>query len=141
MKDRKLGRNEFNEIVMKNGLGMSADDCDRFTGYHEKVKPGDIPVVVQQEKLNAEYLLKTDRVNELTAEFIRTMKKQVAHEFEDGPGEVNMYEWLRTLMFVASTTAAVSNAASPPVKDWLRKSFLQLDQYRFTNLRSGAIKF
>lgn len=119
MKDRKLGRNEFTEIVVKNGFGLSVEDCDKFTGYHEKVKPGQIPVVVQQEKLNAEYLLKTDRVNELTAEFLRTMNKQVAHKFEDGPGEINVYEWLRTLMFVASTTAVVSYVGSLSVRDRL----------------------
>lgn len=105
LKDRKLGRNKFTEMVVTNGFGLSADDCEKFCGYNEKVEPGKIPAVVRQEKLNAEYLLKTERVNELTAEFISVFRKQVADTFADEPGQVNLYEWLRTIMFTASTTA------------------------------------
>lgn len=105
MKDRKLGRDKFTEQVVVNGLGLSAEECERVNEFHKVLKPGEISANVQQERLNTEYLIKTERVNELTAEFLRVVRAQVAHDFADGPGEVNLYQWMRKLMFHASTTA------------------------------------
>lgn len=105
MKDRKLGRDQFTEQVLIHGLGLSAQDCEKSNGFRKHLQPGEISANAQQERLHTEYLLKSEHVNELTAEFLGTMKKQVAHEFDEGPGQVNLYEWLRTLMFIASTTS------------------------------------
>lgn len=127
MKDRKLGRNEFTLIVMKNGFGVPADDCDKFCGFDEVPKPGVVPAAVRHERMNVEYLLKTEHVNELTAEFLKTFKEQLAHAFQEGPGEVNTYEWLRSLMFCASTSAFLGSRILEFIPD-LEDMFFKFDE-------------
>lgn len=140
MKDRKLARNDFTEMVVKNGFGLSAEDCEKFCAFHEKVKPGEMSALAYLEKMNAEYLLKTERVNELTAEFLSTMRKQISHIFEDGPGEVNLYEWQRSLMFTASTTAFVSPPSSLPYVE-IPYPFSRTCRYECTDLCSGVTEY
>lgn len=126
MRDRKLGRENFNEIVIINGMGVSPEDYEKMHGFLTPPKPGELSGSAQQVKVHAEYLLKTEHVNELTQEFMNAMKRQIAEEFQDGPGEVNLYEWLRTLMFTASTTAGWGERVMQVIPD-LEQLFYQYD--------------
>ena len=127
LRDRKLGRDEFNEQVVVQGLGLSKAESEVYYEHRTPVKHGAMPGHIEQEKTNVEYLLKTERVNEMTAEFIHSLRQQVSQAFIDGPSEINLNSWLRTVMFVASTTALMGTKILEVTPD-LEQLFFQFDQ-------------
>jgi Cytochrome P450 len=99
-KSRGTSRMVFNVLVLENGFGMSKEEVRRFYG----VDDSDHGTEHQQEKIWQDYLLKTEAVNELTGEFVGTLRHELKGELkESGVKEVGLYEWLREHMFKAST--------------------------------------
>jgi hypothetical protein len=106
-KARGLSRQTFNEDLLIKGLGVSAEETAKFYGTRETPDEKGQTSAWVRENLNHEYMLKTDAVNELTSEFNRVLSDQVADELRVGDEirEIGIYEWLRPIMFKASTTA------------------------------------
>lgn len=133
LQDRKMGREVFNEQVVMQGLGLSQSEADKFYEHkkalsapHKGETRAQDLAYVEQEKMNLEYLLKADRVNELTGQFAKTLQYDIANEFLDGPGQVNMYSWLRRLMFTASTTSLMGSKILEVIPD-LEQHFFTFD--------------
>lgn len=105
LKDRKLHRENFNERVAVYAFSMPKGEVDKLYAHSFAPKAGEMHPRKQEEMINLEYLIKAEKVNELTAQFARTLQRDISHKFENGPGEVELFKWLRTLMFTASTTA------------------------------------
>lgn len=126
LKDRKLGRDNFDVMVAKYGLNLSNGEVEKYYQHGIPAKPGEVHPRKQEELLNLEYLLKTDKVNELTAQFAKSMQKDLAEKFRDGPGEVDIFSWLRSLMFKASTTALWGEKVFDVIPDFERY-FFQFD--------------
>lgn len=127
VRDRKLNRNQFNEQIACNGLGLSKTESDKFYEYHLHEGEGNLPGYVEQEKINVEYMLKTERVNEMTAEFIQSLQEQVSQQFMHGSAETFLFSWLRGLMFVASTKALMGQRILDVIPN-LEELFFQFDQ-------------
>ncbi|KAJ9653373.1 hypothetical protein H2198_007462 [Neophaeococcomyces mojaviensis] len=129
IQDRTLGREEFNIDVVVNGLGISKEECERFYGYNTPVKEGEHPPHHEQDKINVDYLLKAEKVNELTAEFIKILKERISDQFTDRSAnhEIELYKWLRTLMFDASTISLLGSKVLEVCPD-LEHLFFQFDQ-------------
>ena len=60
-----------------------------------------------EHEMNAQYMTKHERVNELTAHFTRVLDEEFSKDAEDmvKRESVTLYHWLRDRMFTASTTA------------------------------------
>jgi hypothetical protein len=107
-KSRGPSRHGFNQDVLEKALGMEKHEARRFFGVGESPNEKGLTPLQQQENINHDFLLRTDSVNELTAEFTRTLREQLADELcggGDRTQEVLIYVWLRARMFKASTTA------------------------------------
>lgn len=105
LKDRKMGRDNFNEMAARYAFSLPDREIDKFYAHGIAAKPGEVHARKQEELINLEYLLKAEKVNELTAEFARTLQRDIADMFTDRPGEISLFTCLRSLMFTASTTA------------------------------------
>ena len=127
MKDRKLGRDNFNEMVSHYGFGMQKDEIEKYYAHNTPANPGELHPRYQDEKQNAKYMLMTDKVNELTAEFTRRLGQDLDSLYRDGPGQIELCRWLRTLMFRASTTALWGEKIFEVSPD-LEEHFWQFDQ-------------
>lgn len=95
-KDRQLSRNRMDRMLIKKCFDVQSDDIEKH--YLD-------PAL--EHALNKEYLLKTERVNELTIHFSRVLAENLAIDAETLPAdqEIGLYSWLRDRMFTASTTA------------------------------------
>jgi len=127
LRDRKLGRDEMNIRVTHQGLGLSLAESEQLYEHHIPVKQGEIPGHVYNDKMNVEYMLKTERVNEMTAEFVNFFTQQVSQEFKDATDEISLNKWLRRIMFHASTTALMGSKILEVIPD-LEQLFFQFDQ-------------
>ena len=60
-----------------------------------------------EHEMNAAYLTRPERVNELTAHFTRVLDEVFSKDAEDivDKDSIGLYDWLRDRMFTASTTA------------------------------------
>ena len=115
-KARGPTRDRFNDQVTQNGFGVSRAETDKFYGrketnfYDEKGKR--IGARARQEEIWHEYLLKSECINELTAEFASrlgsSMKNDDSVDGEEAV-ELGITEWLRPQMFNASVTALLGS--------------------------------
>lgn len=89
-------RDKFNADIFEKGLDVSPSDTAKF--YSDKLG---------QEKLNDNFLLRSDSVNELTAKFSRGLRQALHEDFEmvEQMGDMGLYAWLRDRMFKASADA------------------------------------
>lgn len=127
LKDRKLDRQKFNVQVTVNGLGMTPEDAEKYYEHHAVMRPGQIPAHAAEERRNVEYLMKPERTNELTGDFMQELQRQTSTAFEDGPEEIGLYKWLRTTMFRASTIALMGTKVFEVAPN-LETLFFQFDQ-------------
>lgn len=127
MKDRKLDRQKFNVQVAVQGLGMTPEDVEKYYEHHTAMKPGQMPAHIAEEKRNVEYLMKPERTNELTADFMKELQRQTSGAFADGPEEITLYKWLRSTMFRASTIALMGEKVFEVAPN-LETLFFQFDQ-------------
>jgi len=95
-KDRQLSRKRLDRMLIKKCFDVQSDEVEIY--YRD-------PAI--EHALNKEYLLKTERVNELTIHFSRVLAEKLAHDAETLPADqdIGLYAWLRDRMFTASTTA------------------------------------
>jgi len=95
-KDRQLSRKRMDRMLIKKCFDVQSDEVEIY--YRD-------PAI--EHALNKEYLLKGERVNELTIHFSRVLAERLAHDAETLPAdqEIGLYSWLRDCMFTASTTA------------------------------------
>ena len=126
---KTLARDSFNKDIVVNGLGNSSEDADRYFGLRGGGKgPSGFSPKEFEEKFNSEWLLKAERVNELTAEFMRKFRRQIDGVL--GPGEVievGIYEFIRPFMFNASTRAFYGSSIFEICPD-LCKEFFAFDE-------------
>lgn len=125
MKDRKLGRESQNVQVVMGGFGLSKAEAEAYYEYHMPVTEGKTPGHIEAERINSEYLLKSDRVNEMTAEFFQFYRDALAKE--PAEQEVGINRWLRRLMFQASTTALMGSKILDVIPN-LENLFFTFDQ-------------
>ena len=133
---RGPGRDGFNQDVVERAFGVDRREGMRFYGVGEGPDHTGITPVQQQEKVNHNYLLEKKSVNELTAEFTRVLRGRLAEEFEDGKEdaqekEVELYAWLRNMMFKASTTAFMGSRLLEIYPN-LPEDFFEFDRYMLT---------
>ena len=99
-KDRQLSRGSMDRRVISQCFGLEADEMELYYQHLDLMHP-----------LNKEYLLKTERVNELTTHFSRVLADKLANDAATLPldQEIGLYSWLRDRMFTASTTALMGS--------------------------------
>lgn len=105
---RGVSRQGFSEEVLEKGFGVERYEVQRFYGVADSPDEKGSTPLQHQENMSHDFLLRADRVHELTAGFTRLMREQLADELCGGGDdiqEVGIYAWLRPLMFRASTMA------------------------------------
>ncbi|KAF7846362.1 hypothetical protein BT93_L4499 [Corymbia citriodora subsp. variegata] len=110
MKDRDLGREIFNIDAVNKGFGLTLEESQLYyeANVVRGVKDKDRPDHPEGQKVSVEYLLRSDRVNELTAKFLEVFRELLIEN--PLPREpINMYSWARTLMFRSSITALMGS--------------------------------
>jgi cytochrome P450 len=112
LKNRSLTRDGFTFDVTTKGMGVDPIQAKQYHGVGEPPNEHGVTPLQEQERINHEYLLRTEGVSELTAEFARSLKQKLdVEEFgvvtgqAGGSQEVNIFCWLRERMFFASTRA------------------------------------
>ena len=84
---------------------------------------------LSEAEMNAAYLTRPERVNELTAHFTRVLDEVFSRDAEEivEKGSVGLYEWLRDRMFTASTTALLGEEILKMYPDY-GEDFFAFDQ-------------
>lgn len=82
-----------------------------------------------EHEMNAAYLTRPERVNELTATFTKVLESVLSRDAEEiaGKGSVGLYDWLRDRMFTASTTALLGDEILKMYPTYC-KDFFDFDQ-------------
>jgi cytochrome P450 len=95
-KDKTLKREVFEMDMYRN--------CFAFTDEHREQAMNSKQF---EAEMNAAFLTRPERVNELTDEFMRVLDRVLSKDAEDitQKDSVGLYFWLRDRMFTASTTA------------------------------------
>ncbi|OCL09863.1 cytochrome P450 [Glonium stellatum] len=110
LKARGPTRDSLNLDVAQKGLGIASRDVQTYYGFGEPADPATgLTPTQQQEKMNHDFLLRGERVNELTAEFTRALAELVAAE-PCCDQDVGLCAWLARGMFRASTEAVMGRA-------------------------------
>ena len=108
-KARGPTRDRFNYQVMENAMGMKRSEVRKFYGVDEATgdeKDRDPRFATSEQQYD--YLLRIDRVNELTEKFLAKFREETAQDerLNDGKElETGLAIWLRDQMFKASTYA------------------------------------
>lgn len=98
-KARGLNRERFNLQLSRSGLGAGIDDTRRFWGH------GETKHVARQaqEAVVQRWLMKTERVGELSEEFTRQFRKVLRGSTEDEEERITgIASWVKSRMFNAS---------------------------------------
>lgn len=134
LKNRNLTRDGFNFDVTIKGMGIEPSQVRQYYGLGAPPNEHGVTPVQEQEMMNNQYLLRTEGVNELTAEFAQSFKQKLdAEEFGNvtgqagGSQEVNIFGWLRERMFFASTRALMGEKLLEIYPD-LERDFFIFDQ-------------
>ena len=107
-KNKALTRDGFNLDIVHKGIGLSLREATAYYGMGEAAGADGLTPMQTQDKINHEFLLRSDRVNELTSEFTKTLAEQFKNVLPGGDGvtqEIGIYYFLKPRMFAASTTA------------------------------------
>ena len=81
-KVRGIGRDSFNLQIEEKGLGIDHIDALRYNGFGEGPDHTGSTPLQQQDRIHHNYMLEKMAVNELTAEFTRVLKDQLAGELK-----------------------------------------------------------
>ena len=95
-KDRAMKRDMFETELYRHVFLMPDEQLrNAIDGKHS------------EHEMNAAYLTRPERVNELTAHFTRVLDEVLSRDAEDivRKDSIGLYAWLRDRMFTASTTA------------------------------------
>ena len=106
-KARSPTRDRFNAQVMQNSFGVARADIAKFYGAVEATgRPEDrVDPRWETSESQYEYMIRTDRVSELTEEFGTRFREVLKERAGEDSGEVLLSVWLRERMFKASTDA------------------------------------
>jgi hypothetical protein len=102
-------RDRFNYMISENSLGISKPDVKKYWGVAEPTgdeKDRDPRFATAEQQFD--YLLRSDKVKELTSSFMQQLKQKLLQDelFADETDvEVDIVSWLRDHMFNASTHA------------------------------------
>lgn len=100
LKNHVANRDGMNETIMRHAAGMSPVDYEKYDS-----------VVHKDHQLSTEYLLRQSHANDLAREFTRCYGDALRSEVQAIQGEtgsrkaVDLYAWLQSVQFGASTTA------------------------------------
>lgn len=133
-KNRTLVRDGITVDILQKGMGLSPHDAAAFCGVGVVAGADGLTPTQAQEKMNHEFLLRTDRVNELTSDFIKLFTeklKGVLPSGDDGTQEIGLYDFLKPHMFIASTTAFMGTKILEQCPD-LCDLFFNFDQVMLT---------
>ena len=135
-KTRNPSRDGFNLQIAELALGIEHKQATRYFGIGEGPDHTGVTPVQQQERINHNFLMEKNSVNELTAEFTRVLRNQLAGEMKSEDGnksekEVALYAWLVDRMFQASTTAFMGSRLIEMYPN-LREDFFAFDRYMLT---------
>ena len=108
LRHRSMARHSFNIDISQKGFGNERANVLRFFGYGEPLDDSGMTPLDHIEDMNSSYLLRADRVGELTAQFMLTLRDQTLASMPDAP--TGLYTWLWRQMFEASTTALMGSA-------------------------------
>ena len=135
-KARGPARDSFNLQIAERALGIDHKEGVRYFGVGEGPDHTGITPAQQQEKVWHEYLLEKKSVNELTAQFTRVLRDQLAGALKSEDGDkvekvIGLYAWLQDRMFNASTTAFMGSRLLEEYPD-LRHDFFEFDHHMLT---------
>ena len=135
-KTRGPGRDGFNLQVEEKGLGIEHREAVRYNGFGEGPDHTGTTPAQQQEKMHHNYLLEKKSVNELTAEFTRVLRDQLAEELkamaQGGDEKVEkLYAWVQDRFFKASTTMFMGSRLLEMYPN-LREDFFDFDRHMLT---------
>ena len=100
---RTLDRRQTNRSMLIKGFGLNGDEFDRYYDVDESNK-------LIEEHVFQELLLKTDSVNELTANFSRALRNTLTSEDAvDETAEVGLYSWIQKHTFIASVVSIMGD--------------------------------
>ena len=110
LRHRSLTRHTFNIDVITKGFGCSLPEAHKYHGLSEG--PDEAGMTPQQhlEEFNHSYLLRTESVNELTAEFMGTLRDQLATAGGTEWQAIDLYAWFWPMMFQSSTVALMGSS-------------------------------
>lgn len=135
-KARGPARDGFNLQISELGLGVDHKEGLRYFGVGEGPDHTGITPIQQQEKVWQNYLLEKKSVNELTANFTRVLRDQLAGESNSEKGDTKenvhgLYAWLQDRMFKASTTAFMGSRLLEIYPN-MREDFFEFDRHMLT---------
>ena len=113
-KDRKLTRDVFEEELFTKVFQFEVEQVRLAqAGKHF------------EHEMNAQYLTKHDRVNELTAHFTKVLGEVLDKDADavEKMGEIGIYHWLRDRMFTASTVALMGEKLLQMYPDYCEDFF------------------
>ncbi|KAK8200993.1 hypothetical protein M8818_006313 [Zalaria obscura] len=100
-KSRQISRIELDRKLGTNVLGMSKEDAVRAFTSETTSKDS-----LTTQRIHSDFLLDSTAVNTLTANFMEQFQSALAAEHGLVAGkEVNLFAWLKDLLFRSSTTA------------------------------------
>ena len=91
--------------IAHHGFGCSADDTNRYFGFGTPPGPDGRSTYDRLGELDQAFLLRADRVNELTEHFMTTLQEDLATIADSGDGaarDVGLYQWLWPRLFASS---------------------------------------
>lgn len=120
-----LSRQKFNIMLLTKAFNMSDEQAGRF--YGKGGTPEEETEAIQaQERMNHEYLLRPERVNELITHFLKVLRDGL---FQDGEQEteISLFRWVRKHMFKASTEALMGTGMLESYPE-LEEDFFEFDR-------------
>ncbi|OJD19520.1 hypothetical protein AJ78_00491 [Emergomyces pasteurianus Ep9510] len=144
-KHRELTREGviMDNVILK-GLGIEPAMAKKFFGHGDTTpmprtgrNPQEIHTWMEQE-----FLLKSERVNELTANFARLLRDHLAQELDTSPQEgrqVDLKAWARSRIFRASTDTIFGSSLLQEYPE-LEEDFFEFDR-QFLSLFFGLPGF
>jgi hypothetical protein len=136
-KVRGLSNDETKGKILERSMGIPVEDVRIFLGLDAKNKRRDWkgegkaeedPLALA-EKVNLDTLVRTERVNELTAEFTKVFGEQLDVAFGelDGDGEVGLVAWIKSRMFKSSAISFLGTRVLEEIPEF-EEQFWEFDR-------------
>ncbi|KKZ66896.1 hypothetical protein EMCG_07392 [[Emmonsia] crescens] len=135
-KNRELSRDGFivDDIAIK-GLGLEPAMAKKFfrhgdTDTTPMARTGRLPQEMHSW-MNQDFILKSERVNELTAQFARLLREHLADDLDNCPPDgrqIKLNRWLRGRMFHASTDMLLGSSLLKEYPE-LEEDFFEFDRH------------
>ncbi len=136
-KQRNLTRNVLNRDIREKALDVVKSESDKLEAG--PVDDAGLGPLERSHKMFQDHLLRTESVNQLTTQFIKVMKEQIADTLTEGTRETGVYAWIQDIMFKASTTALFGQTILD-LNPNLKEEFFEYDRV-FMSLFFGIPKW